>query len=292
LASSDWLNDPLPRFIDSVAEQTPAPGGGSTAAVALAMAAALVEMAAQFARDWDGAADAVAQARSLRERVLPLAWADADAYAAVLGADDAVAHRAALDDASLVPLQLAEAGSAVAELGAAVAEAGAPSLRGDASAGAVLGAAAARAAATLVAINLAASPNDERVSRAEAAATRAATEAERAAAAAARGVEVEPQPLYVWITTRQIKPGTYEEFSRAWRPETIPEGMLEAFEYYAEDLNEVVGLSLWTSPEARDQFRLSDVEARRRQAMAPYVVHEHSGFYLGRALKLPRRTAE
>ena len=64
--------------------------------------------------------------------------------------------------------------------------------------------------------------------------------------------------------------------------------MLQAFEYYAEDLNEVVGFSVWASPEARDQYRLSDVEARRRQAMAPYVVHEHSGFYLGRELKLPR----
>ena len=28
--------------------------------------------------------------------------------------------------------------------------------------------------------------------------------------------------------------------------------------------------------------------ARRRQAMAPYVVDEQSGFYVGRELKLPR----
>ncbi len=96
------------------------------------------------------------------------------------------------------------------------------------------------------------------------------------------------EPLFVWITTRKLKPGTYEEFSRSWRPDEIPEGMLQAFEYYAEELNEVVGLSIWDSPESREAYRLSDVEARRRQAMAPYVVHEHSGFYVGRELKLPR----
>lgn len=97
---------------------------------------------------------------------------------------------------------------------------------------------------------------------------------------------------YVWITTRRIKPGTYDEFSRAWRPDDIPPGMLRAFEYYAEDRNEVVGLSIWDSPESRDGYRLSEVEGRRRQAMAPFVVSEQSGFYVGRELKLPRSTSE
>jgi hypothetical protein len=96
------------------------------------------------------------------------------------------------------------------------------------------------------------------------------------------------EPLYVWITTRRIKPGTYDEFSRVWRPDEIPAGMLRAFEYYSQDLNEVVGVSIWDSPESREAYRLSEVEARRRQAMAPYVVSEHSGFYVGRELKLPR----
>jgi len=97
------------------------------------------------------------------------------------------------------------------------------------------------------------------------------------------------EQLYVWITTRRLRPGTYEEFSRAWRPEEIPKGMLQAFEYYAEDRNEVVGLSVWDSPESRELYRLSDVETRRRKTMAPYVLEEHSGFYVGRELKLPRR---
>ena len=96
------------------------------------------------------------------------------------------------------------------------------------------------------------------------------------------------EPTYVWITTRRLKPGAYAEFSRAWRPDEIPEGMLRAFEYYADDRNEVVGVSIWDSPESRERYRLSDVESRRRQAMAPYVVDEQSGFYVGRELKLPR----
>ena len=40
---------PLDAFLESVAAGTPAPGGGSSAAVAAALAAALVEMAAGLA---------------------------------------------------------------------------------------------------------------------------------------------------------------------------------------------------------------------------------------------------
>lgn len=94
---------------------------------------------------------------------------------------------------------------------------------------------------------------------------------------------------YVWITTRRLKPGTRDDFSRAWRPTEFPEGMLRAYECYSVDGSEVVGISVWESPESRDRFRLSEVEAQRRQAMEPYVVEESSGFYLGRELKIPGR---
>jgi len=92
---------------------------------------------------------------------------------------------------------------------------------------------------------------------------------------------------YVWITTRTLKPGMREEFSRAWRPSTFPEGMLRAYELYSADGREVVGISIWESPEARDRYRLSDVESQRRAAMAPFVVQESSGFYTGRELGIP-----
>ena len=99
---------------------------------------------------------------------------------------------------------------------------------------------------------------------------------------------MEADEHHVWITTRRLKPGSREEFGRAWRPSAFPEGMLRAYEYYAEDRDEVVGISLWESPEALRRYRLSDVEAERRRAMAPYIVEEHSGFYVGRELKIPR----
>ena len=98
---------------------------------------------------------------------------------------------------------------------------------------------------------------------------------------------MERDQSYVWITTRRLKPGTREEFSRAWRPREFPEGMLRAYEYYSIDENEVVGISIWDSPESRERFRLSEAETERRQAMAPFVVEESSGFYLGRELKIP-----
>ena len=94
---------------------------------------------------------------------------------------------------------------------------------------------------------------------------------------------------YVWITTRRLKPGTREEFSRAWRPRDFPEGMLRAYECYTPDGNEVVGISIWDSLESRDRFRRSEVEAERREAMAPFLIEESSGFYIGRELKIPER---
>jgi heme-degrading monooxygenase HmoA len=94
---------------------------------------------------------------------------------------------------------------------------------------------------------------------------------------------------HVWISTRRLKPGAREEFSRSWRPSEFPEGMLRAYECYSADGSEVVGISIWDSPESRDNYRLSAVESERRQAMAPYIVEEHSGFYSGRELKIPER---
>jgi heme-degrading monooxygenase HmoA len=94
---------------------------------------------------------------------------------------------------------------------------------------------------------------------------------------------------YVWITTRRLKPGAREEFRKAWRPSEFPVGMLNAFEYDAIGSDEVVGITVWDSPESREQYRLSEVEAQRQRAMAPLVLETTSGFYVGRELKIPGR---
>jgi heme-degrading monooxygenase HmoA len=81
----------------------------------------------------------------------------------------------------------------------------------------------------------------------------------------------------VWITTRRITPGAYEAFRKAWRPAA-----------FSEERNEVVGISWWDSYESRERYRLSEVEAERQRAMAPYVEAESSGLYVGRELEIPK----
>ena len=81
-----YTDVPFEELLDTIAAETPAPGGGSVAAFVTEMAASLAAMAARFAHDWDGAAGAVAQAETLRHRAAPLADEDAVAYENVLTA--------------------------------------------------------------------------------------------------------------------------------------------------------------------------------------------------------------
>ena len=92
---------------------------------------------------------------------------------------------------------------------------------------------------------------------------------------------------YVWTTTRRIKASMRANFERAWRPAEFPEGMLRAYELWSEDGEEIVGLSIWSTRQLCERYRSSAVEARRREAMAPYVVEEQSTTYGGRELTIP-----
>ena len=132
---------------------------------------------------WTDAPGAAAQAASLRRRAAPLAQRDAEAYSAALDALAAPAGEtpedrdAALGDALAhaadVPLEIAETAADTALLAATVVARGDERVRGDAAAAAVLAAAAAQASANLVAINLAASADDPRITRARMIATAA-----------------------------------------------------------------------------------------------------------------------
>jgi methenyltetrahydrofolate cyclohydrolase len=165
------------ELCDTVAAETSAPGGGSVAAVAGALAASLVAMAARFSTEqWEDAAGTVAQAEALRARLLPLADEDATAYENFLLArrmsrdvEPEVRNAAigdALSRAADVPLAIAEAAHDVASLAAELAERGNPNLRGDAATAALLAEATVRATANLVEINLATREGDERIERA------------------------------------------------------------------------------------------------------------------------------
>ena len=171
-------------LLDELASPSPAPAGGSAAAVAVAMAAALVEMGARRSANWEDAMGVAAQARSLRLRTVPLAQADAEAYAASLaalanievapgsGRDEAIAG--ALEGAADVALAIARAGTDAAFLAELVADRGEPSGRDDAQAAVVLAEAGTRVAAALVAANLVTAEGDDRESAATSCARSAA----------------------------------------------------------------------------------------------------------------------
>jgi heme-degrading monooxygenase HmoA len=93
----------------------------------------------------------------------------------------------------------------------------------------------------------------------------------------------------VWMTTRRIRPGTLADFERAWRPGAHPEGMLSAYAYWSDDEQEIIGVSFWDSRQSCDAWRASEAEARRREAMAPYVLDEQDAFYRGGRLLVPTR---
>jgi methenyltetrahydrofolate cyclohydrolase len=176
VSSGDLLDLRVRDLLEAIASGDPTPGGGSTAALAVAMSAALSAMVARASSDWPDAGAAIAQAEQLRRRTAPLAQRDAEMYAEALAAirlperaeptvrDAAVG--AALSRAAEVPLLIAEAGADAANLAALVADRGTPDRRGDAAAAALLAEAGTRAAASLIALNLAVTPEDDRVAHA------------------------------------------------------------------------------------------------------------------------------
>jgi methenyltetrahydrofolate cyclohydrolase len=157
------LDRSVSELLDDIAAQTPAPGGGAVSAVAVAMSAGLVGMAARFSVEYlEGARDLAEKADVIRAHVAPLGQADADAYTALLTAlrlpgddprrDEAVA--AATAEAARIPLEIAAFAAQTSLIAARLAAEGNSNLAGDAATAALIAAAAARACATLVRINL------------------------------------------------------------------------------------------------------------------------------------------
>jgi len=165
MAPTSFRHEPLERFLERLASTDPAPGGGATAAIATAMAAALVEMAAGLSTEHVGDAAAIrAEAGDIRQKALALADEDAAAYRRVLACyrrprdiDPDGRRREiqeALEAATAVPLEVARLAADVTALAARLVEGGNPNLEGDAAAAVVLAGAAAQAAARLVELNV------------------------------------------------------------------------------------------------------------------------------------------
>jgi methenyltetrahydrofolate cyclohydrolase len=152
-------------YLDEVAAGTPAPGGGSAAAVVGALAAALGEMVANLTLGRAKYAEAEASLRPARDRLTALrtsllesAAADEVAYQTYQDAaslphtsdgekvERAVAMQRALTVATDVPLGVARSVYEVAEILQFVARLGNPHVRSDAALGALLAEAALRGA--------------------------------------------------------------------------------------------------------------------------------------------------
>ena len=155
----------LSAYLDEVAAGTPAPGGGSVAAVVGALAAALGEMVANLTLGREKYADAAASLRPARDRLTALrtslldaAAADEAAYQSYRDAASqprtsdgektarADAMQRALIAATDVPLAAARSAREVAEILQSVAQDGNPHVRSDAALGALLAEAALRGA--------------------------------------------------------------------------------------------------------------------------------------------------
>ena len=160
-------------FLASVASSNPVPGGGSVAAHAGALAAALTQMVAgltigkkKYTAVDSEMKEAALKAVALGNQLTSLVKRDAEAYALVSEAyklpkepADAAARRSetvtnALLKAAEVPLETARAAVEIAQLAALVAEKGNTNAVTDAGVAALLAAAAARGAAYNVRVNV------------------------------------------------------------------------------------------------------------------------------------------
>jgi glutamate formiminotransferase/formiminotetrahydrofolate cyclodeaminase len=163
----------LSAFVSAVASSSPAPGGGSVAAHAGALAAALVQMVAGLTagKKKYAAVDAemkeiALQAAALSNRLAALVAQDAEAFTAVSTAHQlpqgtdtekearTAAIQRALIGAAEVPLETARACAAVAELALAVAQRGNQNAVTDAGVAALLAETGCRGASYNVRVNV------------------------------------------------------------------------------------------------------------------------------------------
>jgi len=164
---------PVTNFLDELASNAPAPGGGSVASLGGALGAALVSMVCNLTLGKKGYEEVeddiqalLARSEALRAELTGLLEADVAAYtgysqAAKLprGTDEEKAERAkamqaALKTATDVPLQIAEAAAKVMDLCMPAAEKGNKWAVSDAGVAVLMAEAALRSAALNVLINL------------------------------------------------------------------------------------------------------------------------------------------
>jgi formiminotetrahydrofolate cyclodeaminase len=158
---------PLAKLAEALAARGPGPAAGSTAAVTTALAAGLAGKVARGAaaarasgatgdRTDPAALDLAHELDGLRATALTLADDDVAAYSGFLAARKAPGGAAAATEAIVqVPMDVLGVACRVTQIAAALAEHGPDALSGDAVTAALLAAAAAESASTLVGANIA-----------------------------------------------------------------------------------------------------------------------------------------
>jgi formiminotetrahydrofolate cyclodeaminase len=168
------------QFLDRLASKSPTPGGGSVAAIAGSMGAALVSMVANLTlgkKGYEGVQaemeETLVRAESLRKSLSALVQADVDAFGQVMAAyalpkatDEEQAARmaaiqSALQAATDIPLACARACAEVVRLSRVAADHGNRNVVADAGAALVTAYAALRCCALNVHVNLGSIQNSE-----------------------------------------------------------------------------------------------------------------------------------
>jgi glutamate formiminotransferase / formiminotetrahydrofolate cyclodeaminase len=164
---------PADRFVDEVSSESPAPGGGSVAALAGSLAAALAAMVANltvgkkgYEAAWAELSDLAERAQSVKDRLVKAVDDDTDAFNAAMAAmrmpkstpDEQAARNAALEagyqQAARVPMDTAKACLEAIHLAAVVAEKGNTNSASDAGVAALMARAGVEGAVLNVLINL------------------------------------------------------------------------------------------------------------------------------------------
>jgi glutamate formiminotransferase/formiminotetrahydrofolate cyclodeaminase len=203
--TSPTRNASLSAWARAIARPTIAPGGGSAAALAGALAASVVEMVAgltasreTYAPVHEEARAARARAEGLRQELLTLASADAEALrrfeeALALprgsGAEQELrerSRRSALREGAEIQRDVLAGCTELAVLGSTLVERGLKSARTDAATAVYLAAAAARSAAGAIVVNLETEPAGSEFAAMAGAAAKRLAEAEEAERAVGR----------------------------------------------------------------------------------------------------------
>jgi len=168
-----YMEETLHRYLDDLASELPAPGGGSTAALSGAMGAALASMVCRITLGKDAYADVrqeieglLRKTESLRDRFQQLMQEDIEAYGHLatsykLPRETSEERKYRTDmlqkqlrHAALVPLEMVENATELIKSCQRIAEIGSVSVLSDIETGAILASCSGKGAAVMVHINM------------------------------------------------------------------------------------------------------------------------------------------